>query len=372
MKKNMTILFLLLLYFSVSAQDNSKLNLYVGTYTSEGSEGIYLCSFEETTGSISMNKVFKGIDNPSFMQTSSDGKYLYTVASPGNKVEKSGGYVQAYRISKEGDLHFINKQLSNGVNPCHVDVSPDGKFAAAANYGSGTVSLYKINTDGGLKEASMTIYNEGSGTHPSRQKGPHAHSVKFSPNGRQLYSADLGTDLLSVFDIKGDKIISASQSYLKLAPGAGPRHFTFHPGGKAIYVINELNSTITIFKKGGKKWKEEQVISTVPAGYTGPNYCADIHISDDGRYLYGSNRGHNSIAVFKVDDRSKQLTWITSVSTYGDWPRNFALSPNGKYLLAANQRSGNVTVFSINPETGIPEFTGNELKIVSPVCLVFH
>lgn len=372
MKKITALYIILLLAISLSAQNNDAVSLYVGTFTSEGSEGIYLCKFNESTGEIALQKIFKGIDNPSFLQISPDQNFLYIVTRPAAEIEQSGGYVQAYKIGKEGDLQFINKQVSNGDGPCHIDVSPDGNFTAIATYGGGTVSLYKINQDGSLDVASSTIINEGSGPNKSRQTSPHAHSVLFSHTGNQLFSADLGTDRINIFDIKKEELVPAGQTHLKLAPGAGPRHFKFHPDRKTLYVINELNSTVTTFKKSGKKWQEEQTVSSLPKDFEDTSYSADIHISPDGRYLYGSNRGHNSIAVFKIEEKSNRLNWVTSVSTQGDWPRNFTLSPNGKFLLAANQRSGNIAVFKINPENGIPEYTGKEVKIPSPVCLVFR
>ncbi len=371
MKKITALFIIVMLALSLSAQVDDLADLYVGTFTSEGAEGIYLCKFDESTGEVGMHKTFKGVDNPSFIQISPDRNFLYAVTRPSAEIEKSGGYVQAYKIEENGDLRFINKQVANGNDPCHIDISPNGKHAAIATYGGGTVSLYRIKQDGSLDAASSTIINEGSGPNQSRQTGPHAHSVLFSHNDDQLFSADLGTDRVNIFDLKSEELVPAGQSHLKLAPGAGPRHFRFHPDGETVYVINELHSTVTVFSKSEKEWKEEQTISSLPEGFEGTSYCADIHVSQDGHYLYGSNRGHNSIAVFKINENPNRLDWVTSVSTQGDWPRNFTLSPNGKFLLAANQRSGNIAVFKINPESGIPEFTGKEVKIPSPVCLIF-
>lgn len=371
--RNITaLLFLSLLTFLGSAQKKQFADLYVGTFTSEGAEGIYLCKFEENTGKITIQNVFKGIDNPSFLQISPDRDFLYAVTRPSSEVEQSGGYIQAYKIGPDGKLIFMNKQVSNGNDPCHVDVSADGKFAAVATYGGGSVSLYEINRDGSLKAASSIIKNEGSGPNKARQKAPHAHSVLFTQESNQLFSADLGTDRINIYNLKEDKLIPARQPFVKVAPGAGPRHIRFHPDKNTLYVINELNSTITVFNMTGKKWKDVQSVSTLPEDYEGTNYCADIHISADGRYLYGSNRGHNSIVIFKINNKSKQLNRVTTVSAQGDWPRNFTLSPDGRYLLAASQHSGNISVFKVNSETGIPEFTGNSLRIPAPVCLVFR
>jgi 6-phosphogluconolactonase len=369
MKNICILIFLSILAFYVSAQQSL---IYTGTFTSEGAEGIYLCEFNNLTGEISLVKTIKGIDNPSFLKVSPDKKLLYAVTRPPVAAEESGGYVNAYRIQPDGNLQFINKQVSNGADPCHVDISGNGKFVAVANYGGGSISLYEVDKNGGLKPAISIIKNKGSGPDKTRQKAPHAHSVKFSPDGNQVFSADLGTDQLNIFHLNKKKLNPAKQAYVKVAPGAGPRHFVLHPDGKIIYVINELNSTITAFKKSGKEWQEFQTISTVPKEFSGNNYCADIHVSADGRFLYGSNRGHNSIAVYKINHYTKELEWLTSVSTQGDWPRNFTLSPDGRFMLVANQRSNNISVFNIDPYNGIPEFTGNELEVPSPVCLEFR
>lgn len=371
MYKILTGFFCLMLLFNGNAQNSEKGKLYVGTFTNEGAEGIYLCTFDHSTGEISLSKTFKGIDNPSFLKISPDRQFLYAVTRPSEAIEKSGGYIQAYKIDKTGDLKFLNKQVSNGSDPCHVDVSPDGKFTAIATYGGGTTSLYQVNENGEVSEAVSIIQNEGSGP-TSRQTAPHAHSIKFAPNGKQVFSADLGTDQLNIFDLKKNRLLPAKQSFVKLAPGAGPRHFAFHPRSKVIYVINELNSTISVLDKNGRNLEVVQTISTVPDNFNGTNYCADIHVSADGKYVYGSNRGHNSVAVFKTDPLTQQLVFVTTIKTGGEWPRNFTLSPNGNFLLVANQHSGNIVVFRINQESGIPEFTGKELRIPAPVCLEFQ
>jgi 6-phosphogluconolactonase len=347
MKKISGILLLFFLIFSLQAQEKNSSNLFVGTFTSEGAEGIYLCSFNNTTGSLSLQRVFKGIDNPSFIKISPDKKFLFAVTRPETSIEPSGGYVQSYFIKEDGGLQFINKQVAHGADPCHIDISDDGKYAAIATYGGGTVSLYEIEPGGSLKPASSTIINEGSGPNLSRQKAPHAHAIKFYREGNPLFSADLGTDRLNILNRKGNRLEPARQSHVKLAPGSGPRHLSFHPGGNTIYVINELNSTITVVEKNSGKWKEIQTVSTLPGDFTGTNYCADIHVSSDGRFVYGSNRGHNSVAVFKTDAQTNKLEWVTSVSAQGDWPRNFTFSPDGQFLLVANQRSGNIAVFRI-------------------------
>jgi 6-phosphogluconolactonase len=363
------MIFVFVVLFS-NSQEESTLKLYVGTFTSEGAEGIYLCNFNVVTGKIALNKTFKGVDNPSFLKISSDKKYLYSVSDVPVKVEKSGGFVVAYKIEKNGNLHFINKQISNGAGPCHIDVSGDGKYVAIATYAGGTTSLYTVNADGSLNAAGSVIKNNELEPHPNKTQS-HAHSIKFSSFGNTVFSADLGTDQLNIYHLEERELKSYGQKNIKLKSGAGPRHFEFHPNGNTIYVINELNSTIAVVKKRENNWEVAQNISTLPANFSGESYCADIHLSNDRKYLYGSNRGDNSIAVFDVDTESDELMFRGIVPVKGDWPRNFTLSPDGKFLLVANQRSGNITVFKINTETGMPEFTGNEIKLPAPVCLEF-
>jgi 6-phosphogluconolactonase len=370
--KKISLLFLLIVsVLMVFGQNISTHQFYVGTFTSEGAKGIYLCEFDSETGEIALKQTFPGVDNPNFLKISPDRKYLYVVNRAPKEIESTGGYISAYKIGKNGDLSFLNKQLSHGADPCHVDVSPDGKFVALANYGGGSTALYPVSDDGSLLAASSIIVNKGSSVNKSRQTKPHAHSIRFSPFENRIFSADLGTDQLNIYELKDGKLVQAGQKFVKIDAGAGPRHFDFHPSGDFIYVINELNSTITTLKKTGANWEKTQSISTLPDDFEGVSYCADIHISTDGKYLYGSNRGHNSIAVFEINNESKKLKSIGFVPVEGDWPRNFSLSPNGDFLLVANQKSGNISVFKINKATGLPEFTGKEIKIPAAVCIGF-
>ncbi len=369
--KSLLVIFAIFLSFAVLGQNNTSQKFYVGTFTSEGGEGIYLCNLNSETGEISWNRTFKGVDNPSFLKISKDRNYLYAVSRATTPIEKSGGFVVAYQITENGSLDFINKQISNGEGPCHVDVSPKGDFVAIATYGGGTTSLYPLQKNGAIKKASSIIVNQVETTDPNRPIQTHAHSIKFSPFENAVFSADLGTDQLNIFHLKNEKLVSAEPNYVKLPLGAGPRHFEFHPNAKTIYVINELNSSVSVLKKSNKSWSVVQNISTLPADFKGESYCADIHISNDGQFLYGSNRGHNSIAIFKIDTLTTELTFIGTASVEGDWPRNFGISPDGKWMLVANQKSGNITVFKINQEDGTIEFTGNEIKIPAAVCIEF-
>jgi 6-phosphogluconolactonase len=370
MKKLIIIFLFPVIYISGFSQSSPE-KFYVGTFTSEGAEGIYLCEFNTQTGEITLDRTFRGISDPSFLKISPDRKTLYAVTRLPDGSNRPDGCIEAYHIDSEGNLEFLNRQDSHGSGPCHVDVSPDGSLAAIATYGGGTVSLYPLSADGSLLPASSTVINKGSGHDKSRQSTPHAHSIKFYYSGDMVFSADLGTDHLNILKIEDNKFIYADQKHVKLSPGAGPRHFDFHPSGKIIYVINELNSTVTAIKNKGVTWKIFQVISTLPPDYEETNYCADIHLSSDGKFLYGSNRGHNSVAIFEINPRTKKLKHIDTVSSRGNWPRNFAISPDGYYLLIANQKSDNITVFRIDKNTGIPEYTGNEINLPAPVCIEF-
>lgn len=371
MKTN--ILFLIALFFSVLvfAQEQKVQRFYVGAYTSEGAKGISYCSLNLESGEITLEKTIDGIDNPSFLRLSPDRKNLYAVSEVRSSAGRTGGIVVAYKVNKDGSLKLINQQSSNGDGPCHVDVSSDGKHVAVATYSSGTTSLYPVEKDGSLVKATSVITNTGSGPNEARQSKPHAHSIKFSLYDKQVFGADLGTDQLNIFQLENDELKGNGQSYVKMTPGAGPRHFEFHPQAEIIYVINELNSTIETLKRKNNVWEVFSTISTLPDGFDGKSFCADIHVSKDGKYVYGSNRGHNSIAVFKVLDNTCALKKLGVVSVEGDWPRNFGLTPDGKWILVANQKSNDITVFKINPKTGMPEFSGKKLELPSPVCIEF-
>lgn len=364
------ILFNFLMISTAFAQSKNLQKFYVGSYTSEGAEGIYLCTLNTETGELTLKKTFRGMDNPSFVRLSPDRKYLYAVSETA-KGDGKTGYVHAYKVEKNGNLTLLNSQESEGDNPCHVDVSPDGKHVLVSNYSSGTFSLFDVKKDGSLTPAVKTIQNEGSGTVKGRQEGPHAHSAKFSPFSDEIFNADLGTDQLNIFYLKDGTMVQEGQPFVKLAPGAGPRHFDFYPNGKTIFVISELNSTVSVLHKINNNWEVVQSISTLPNNFKGESYCADIHLSNDSKFLYGSNRGHNSIAVFKVNEKDQTLEMLGTVPVEGNWPRNFGISPDGNWLLVANQRSGNITVFKVNTEEGNITYTGKQIKLPSPVCVEF-
>ena len=347
--------------------------MYVGTYTKGMTDGIFVYSFDDQTGKLVDLKIPVVSNNPSFLTISGDKKYLYAVGELDNLDANRSGGVSAFRIEKKGQLTLINRVLTNGANPCHVCLSPDGKKLVASNYTGGNLSLFDVQPEGSLSELVQKVQHVGNGPFPGRQTEPHAHSARFDPSGKLLFAADLGIDELKIYKVgAGDKTLSpSSPSFIKFAPGSGPRHFEFSTDGGFIYVINELNSTITVLIKYGDVWKEVQTIKTLPKGFSGESWCADIHLSADGRFVYGSNRGHNSIAVFKRDQISGKLEMIQTASVEGNWPRNFTLDPTGGFLLVANQRSNDITVFKVDEITGKLTFTGIKMQNESPVCLQF-
>lgn len=347
--------------------------LYVGTYTEGLANGIFVYSFNDQNGKLVDKKMPVLSNNPSFLVISPNQKFVYAVSELDNMDTNQSGGISAFRIEKKGNLTMINQVLTHGANPCHVSISPDGKKLVASNYTGGNLTLFNILPDGDLSEMVQRIQHDGSGPFPGRQTEPHAHSAKFDSSGKYLFAADLGIDELKIYRVgTGEIPLSPNdQPFVKLAPGSGPRHFDFSADGRFIYVINELSSTITVLIKYGGEWKQIQSVKTLPNDYKGESWCADIHISADGRFVYGSNRGHNSIAVFKRETNSGKLELIETVPVGGNWPRNFTLDPSGRYLLAANQKSNDITVFKIDQTSGKLTFTGTKVPNQSPVCLQF-
>lgn len=346
--------------------------LYIGTYSENGSEGIYCYTFDEKNGEFHPRYVTPNQENPSFLAISPNQHFLYAVSEVKESPGIDSGSVTAYQIKASGELEKINQQATKGYHPCHVTVSPDGDFVVAANYTSGSLSFYRVEDNGTLSESFQQIQQAGSGPDSVRQEGPHAHSSLFNFAGDLLISADLGNDRIEFYQFNDSvgQFVPASQDHVAMKPGSGPRHFDFSPDGKFIYVMNELNAAVTVLQKDRDQYKTIETVSALPADYTGARSGADIHVSADGRFVYSSNRGHNSIAVFKrADDGTIQL--IQNEPVQGDWPRNFALSPSGNFLLVANQKSNNITLFDVDPETGKISDTGKSLEVPVPVCLKF-
>jgi len=362
---------LLLTAFGVRAEEGT-VTLYVGTYTGEQSDGIYVCDFDQESGVMGAPRLAAKQDNPSFVSISADQKYLYAACEVKGTGESAGGYVASYKREDDGSLLFLNRQPSQGKGPCHVSVNADNTFLVASNYGSGSLVVYPITKDGMLSDEPQVIQHEGSGPNSGRQKGPHAHSALFRNDG-SLFAADLGIDKLLIYEQNSasGRYEAGKQAFVSIKAGSGPRHFSFNADERFIYVANELSSTLSVLKKNGGEYEEIQSLSTLPDDFNGTNLVADIHLSGDERFVYLSNRGLNAIAVFQRDLENGKLSLIQNEPACGEWPRNFALSPNGKYVLVANQQSNNITVFERNADTGLLTYTGKSYNLFSPVCLKF-
>ena len=346
--------------------ESKSVRFYVGTYTDGGSEGIYQYALSDN-GKLTKIGLMVRSENPSFLTYDKSRQYLLAVNEVSN--EAGVGYVSSFKVTADS-LMFINQKSSGGAHPCHITANEEGHIVVA-NYSGGNMGLLRLGDDGSLSELLDVQQHKGSGSH-SRQEGPHAHSGWFNRDGN-VVSVDLGTNQLWFSEIDQDSIKFATlePGTFDMENGAGPRHLTFHPGQNWMYVVNELTSSVSLVKKDpvSGSYSIEQTISTLPQDFSEPNTCADIHISSDGKYVYASNRGHNSIAIFSVDD-SGQLSSIGHQSTQGETPRNFTLSPDEKYVLVANQTSDNIVSFFRDAESGLMTYV-DEIEAPSPVCLVF-
>jgi len=358
-----------------SAERSGELLVYVGTYTTGKSEGIYLYRLNLSSGELKPVASTKGVVNPSFLALTPSRRYLYAVNEVQEFAGRKSGAVSAFAVDQRtGELRLLNQQPSLGADPCYVDVDAGGRFVLIANYTGGNVMVLPVRRDGSLGEAADMKQYQGSSVNRERQEGPHAHCIVLDPANRFAYSCDLGTDRIMIFrfDSRTGKLLPAEQRWVQVKPGAGPRHLAFQPGGKYVFVLNELHSTVTAFSRDPEKGslKELQTLTTLPKDFAGTNTSADIHVSSDGRFLYCSNRGHDSIAIFAIDPHGG-LSTIGHESTRGMTPRNFGIVPTGAFLLVANQKSDNIAVFRVDRKTGRLSSTGQMVEAPSPVCLKF-
>ncbi len=346
----------LLIAMSLYNCTNPNTTLYVGTYTKGDSEGVYKFLFNTETGELSNKQLAVSTDNPSFITFSPDKNYIYAAG------EGSTSAASAFEVLEDGSLKLINTVSSNGSGPCHISVNETGNKAVVSNYGGGTVSVYSINNDGALNKASQ-VFN-----HNTDSIASHAHSAQFYKD--QLYVSDLGKNGIYNYKLENENYTLMDSSIVNMTKNAGPRHFSLTKDGQFIYIINEYANTITSGKKTTNGFELLENISTLADDFKGKSYCADIHLSENEYFLYGSNRGENSIVVFKRNVTSGTLEKIQNISVHGDWPRNFTIGPNGKFLLVANQNSHNISVFKIDKNTGKLNFL-HAVELPSPVCLLF-
>ncbi len=337
---------------------------YIGTYTDGDSEGLYTYDVTIQNGEIAMQRqsVTPLEDNPSFLAIHPSQEYLYAI----HEVEDGG--VSAFRREDDGSLDRLNRVPSGADGPCHCSVHPSGDYLFVAHYSGGAVSALPIGTDGSVSRPSDIVHHEGSSVHPERQTQAHPHSITPGPNGRYLYVPDLGTDDIVIYEFDDGTLTPVETT--SVHTGAGPRHLDFHPNERVVYVINELDSTVISFEWTPETGMLDEIasLSTLPSGYDGSNTTADIHVHPSGNWVYGSNRGHDSIVTFSVDEDGG-LTVLDHQSTGGEGPRNFALDTSGQVLFAENQYSDTIVAFRIDDENGTLESTDITIQVPSPVCM---
>ena len=358
------------------ARTQARYLVYIGTYTTTRSKGIYAYRFDADSGRLTSLGLVAETVNPSFLAVDPSCRFLYAVNEISNYAGGKGGGVSAFAIDRAtGKLTFLNEVSSRGREPCHVSLDKTGKFVMVANYGGGSAAVFPVLADGRLGEASAFVEHHGSSVNPERQEGPHAHSIATSPDNRFVLAADLGLDRLLVyrFDAAQGSLEPNDPPFATVKPGAGPRHFAFHPSGRFVYTINEMGSSITAFSYDAARGslRELETVSTLPKDFAGASDTAELEVHPSGKFLYGSNRGHDSIAVFAIDGGKGTLTPVEHVPTEGKTPRSFAIDPAGSYLVVANQDSDNLVVFRIDARTGRLTPSGKAPDVPSPVCVTF-
>src|SRR5208283_3588528 len=361
--------------------------VFVGTYTDpilfgtgkilQGKgEGIYVYRLDPSSGALEFVSKTSGITNPSYLAFDATQTYLYAVNELKVYAGKPTGTVSAFAVDQQtGKLKFLNRQPTYGTDPCHVVVDRQRTHALVANFMSGSVCVLRVSDNGSLEEASDFIQHQGSSIDPVRQQGPHAHSVTLDPSNRFALVPDLGLDKLMVyrFDAKRGTLEANAVPWIKMKPGAGPRHICFDPGGRFAYLVNELDSTIAVLSYDGRAGTFEhlQTVPTLPEGFGGESTCADIQVSSSGTFVYASNRGHDSIVIYQIDPLTGKLSHVGHEPTQGKTPRSFGIDPSGRFLLVANQDSDSVVTFRIDADSGKLQPTGHVAQVPTPVCVKF-
>ena len=349
---------------------------YIGTYTGAKSKGIYVSRFDARKGKLTPPELAAETKNPSFLAVHPNGRWLYGAGEVDSFEGKPQGVITAFRMAEPtGRLEMMNQQPSGGAGPCYLALDSTGKCLLVANYNSGTVAAFPVGSDGRLGPLSVSIQHQGSSVNRERQAGPHAHFITPDPGNHFALTCDLGLDKVLVYrlDPVTASLTANDPPAVSLKPGSGPRHLAFHPNGRLVYVINEMGSSISAFSYEERtgRLKELETRSTLPPDFKGQNTCAEIQVHPSGRFLYGSNRGHDSIALFSINPKDGRLQRTACVSAGGRTPRHFTLDPSGKWLLVENQDSDNVVIFAVDPKTGNLTPTGDSIKVGAPVCLVF-
>jgi len=347
--------------------------VFVGSYTQGPSEGIYVYSW--SSGMLEHKFTAAGVVNPSYLTIEPGRRYLFSVNEVRDHDGKLGGGVSSFAIDKKsGELTLLNQQPSLGGDPCYITTDRTGRFVLVANYASGTIGVIPVETDGYLDTPVDFAQHIGPGNHP-RNPGPHAHCVEVDPTNRFVFACDAGLDKIMAykFDSRQGTLDPHPDPWVETPREAGPRHITFHPTGMYAYVVTESGTTIIAYAYDSERGKlqELQTVPTLPEGFTGRNSCADIHVTPQGKFVYASNRGHDSVVIYAIDGETGRLSYVGHQSTGGRTPRNFAIDPTGAYLLAANQNTDNIVVFSIDQQTGKLQPTGRTVEVSKPVCIKF-
>jgi 6-phosphogluconolactonase len=346
--------------------------VFISAFAAGDKGGIHAYRLDLKTGALKEVQRTTGVEHPFYLALSPDGKYLYSIHGKtfGGKEHEQ---VAAYElVGRTGKLKLLNRQSARGSAACYLDVDATGKAVLVANYTTGSVAAMPVQKDGSLGKASSFMQHAGSSVDPDRQKGPHAHCIVVSPDSKFAYAADLGLDQVLCYRLDSGKaeLTPADPPFARAPAGAGPRHLTFHPNGKHVYVINELANSVTLFDRDGKTGAliPKQTISTLPKGFTGKSYCADLKVTPNGRFLYGTNRGHDSIAAYRIGPDGR-LTLIGIEPSLGKGPQNLAITPDGRLLLCANMPGNNVAVFRIDAESGNLKSAGKPVSVTSPSCI---
>ncbi len=352
-----------------------KSRFYVGTYTDHGSKGIYAYRFDSATGASTSQGLAAESAQPSFFAIATSGRFLYAVNEISEFNGQPTGAVSAFAIQpKTANLTLLNQVSSRGAGPAHIALDRSGKYALVSNYDAGSVAVFPLLEDGSLGEATAFVQHKGSSVNKERQEGPHAHAAVFSPDNRFVIVADLGLDQLLVYSFNAAAgTLASDPQIVRAVPGAGPRHLVFDAAGRHLYVVNEMQSTVVTYAYDAANgmFSELQIVSALPKGFARASEAAEIEIHSSGKFLFASNRGDDSIAVFAVNAKDGTLTPLEFVSTGGKTPRNFELDPTGAWLLVANQDSDDIVVFRVDPSTGHLTRSGPELHVPSPVCVRF-
>ena len=360
----------------VRAQVDGKVRVYLGTFSSDLSNGIYQSTLDLEQGTLTPAELAVEAGSPSFLAIHPTNKFLYAVSEITTPEGKGERGVSAFAVdSKTGRLTLLNQQPSTGAGPCHLVVDGIGKNVLVANYGGGSVATLPIQGDGRLSPASSSIQHHGKSINPERQEAPHAHSINVDRDSKFAFAADLGLDKILIyrFDSAHGKMTPNDPPAGVVAPGSGPRHFAFHPSGRFAFVNNELNSTVTSFSYDPTRGSltEIQTITTIPKTWESDNWTAETVVHPSGKFVYVSNRGHDSLAIFGFDEKAQKLTALGHQSTGGKTPRNFSVEPSGRFILAANQDTNNVIVLRVDFTTGLLSPTGSSIKVGRPVCVRF-